>query len=162
MANDYMLSGRKNRPQGYAYDSFRSTRTMKQSKSVKNKPESPGPGYYNITHKVSSNEKNSRKFTIGLKFKKKEKESSPAPNRYFLNTSQTHCTKPKYGIGGNSAQRPSLVARSKLESPNPTAYYKTDYSSAMDAMNDKPHTRFGMKLIKPAPPSWTFGKIKND
>ena len=98
--------------------------------SLKSKPSLPGPGSYDVSYRTNSQNKNSRKFSIGIKLRKpiSSNQTTPGPHQYRLNTSQTKNTKPKYGIGGHSAQRPSLVDKCKLQSPNLTKYFQQDIS----------------------------------
>ena len=127
-------------------------------KTLQHKPQVPGPGHYEISHSMNSQMKPSRQYTIGLKFKKSENNvnRSPGPHEYTINMSQTHNTKPKYGIGGTQVQRPSIVTKSTLQSPNPTRYFVSDLIA------EDLQSRFGQKHTRNNPPAWSFGKVTDE
>ena len=126
--------------------------------TIQPKPQVPGPGHYEISHSINSQMKPSRKYSIGLKFRKSQSKDkkSPGPHEYTINNSQTHYQKPKYGIGGTSLQRPSLVTKSTLQSPNPSRYFISDLIA------DDLQSRFGQKHTRNNPPKWSFGKVNEE
>ena len=131
----------------------------------KRNPPLPGPGQYNTTSTINSQQLNSRKSTMGSRFNQIQIQTGqfgPGPS-YKPGLTVTNVSKPAYNIGGKSQQRPDTLKF--IQAPGPDTYFSsTEFGrgqlskSAKRRKLDLTPKKYGVEAVKEKTPAWTFAK----